>query len=181
MPTLSEFLFGQTKPDISSGMTGGQQRQFNQLMNMLRGMQGQYKLAHGEGVDYLQQLFNPQSYERLEKPAMRQFQEQIVPGIAERFSAMGSGSKGSSAMRNELGRAGVDLATNLASLRQQGMMGALPQALGLQQFPIQAQLGLFGQGVGTNLAGVPYQGMLGPLLQGLGQAGGTAAAMALLA
>lgn len=172
MPSLTEMIFGSSEPKISSGMTSSQQKMFNDMMGMLQKMQQQYTPAQQAGVDYLQELFSPEAYSRLEAPAMRQFQEEIVPGIAERFSAMGSGSKGSSAMKNSLGRAGVDLATNLASIRQQGMMGALPQALGLQQFPMQAQMGLFGQGVGANIGGLPYQGIMPGIGLGLGQAFG---------
>lgn len=61
----------------------------------------------------------------------KQFNEETIPGLAERFSAMGGGQR-SSAFQGALGRAGSDLNSQLAALRSQyGMqqlgMGLRPQ------------------------------------------------------
>jgi len=42
-------------------------------------------------------------------PEMRRFQEQTIPGIAERFTGLGAGSQSSSAFQQALGTAGADL------------------------------------------------------------------------
>ena len=90
-------------------------------------------------------------------PAMRQFQEQIIPDLAERFS----GAQQSSAFQQALSQAGAGLAERLAAQRaglQAGARGQLSQMLGL--------------GLGTS----PFQyqtipgteGGLGKLLGGIG-------------
>lgn len=61
----------------------------------------------------------------------KQFNEETIPGLAERFSAMGGGQR-SSAFQGAIGRAGSDLNSQLAALRSQyGMqqmgMGLRPQ------------------------------------------------------
>jgi hypothetical protein len=167
------MIFGTSKPKIQEGMTSSQRRMFDDLMSQVRQMQSQYAPATQQGLGYLQNMFDPNSYASLEAPAMRQFQEEIIPGIAERFSAMGAGSQSSSSFRNQLGRAGVDLGTNLANLRQQGMMQALPQALQLQQYPMQYGQSLFGSSLGSNIAQAPMPGMIAPMLQSFGKAIGS--------
>ena len=58
---------------------------------------------------------------------MRQFREDIMPGIAEQFAGLGAGGLSSSGFAQETGRASTDLAERLgqlrASLRQQGAEG----------------------------------------------------------
>jgi len=55
----------------------------------------------------------------IEQQARQGFQQQTVPGIAERFSQMGSdGGQRSSAFAGSLGQAGAGLEGNLASMRQ---------------------------------------------------------------
>ena len=110
---------------------------------------------------------------------MRQFNEQIVPGIAERFSGLGSGAQSSSAFQQALGGAGADLSERLGALRG-GLQGqAANQALGYAQQPVsnlQNFLGMqtqafapkqpsFGQQLGT--------GLIGGLGTGLGMGGGS--------
>lgn len=69
----------------------------------------------------------------IENRARKQFNETTIPGIAERFTAMGTGgSQRSSGFQNSLGRAGSDLESQLGALRSQyGMqqmhMGLTPQ------------------------------------------------------
>lgn len=66
----------------------------------------------------------------LENLARKRFQEETIPSIAERFTAMGAGSQGSSAFQSSLGRAGSDLEAQLGALRSQQGMQKL--GLGLQ-------------------------------------------------
>lgn len=103
-----------------------QQQAFSQLLSMLNGLGGQ-------GTQYWQELLSgsPEAFERFEAPYRRQFNEQIVPGIAERFAGVGGLS--SSGFQQALGRASTDLSERLASLRE-GMRSQVPgQAMsGLQ-------------------------------------------------
>jgi len=107
-------------------MSGQQGDLFSQMLSMMQGQMGQM------GTNLSDMLSG--NAEAFEKPAMRQFDEQIVPGIAERFSGMGSGSQDSSAFGQQLGGAGAGLAENLAmqreGIKQQGM-SQLMQMLGM--------------------------------------------------
>jgi hypothetical protein len=100
------------------------------------------------GNQYIQNLLsgNPEAYAAFEAPLMRQFKEQTVPGIAERFAGMGTGAGagGSSALYNSLAKAGSDFSTNIAALRGNMQMQALPQALQYAQQPYSNALGGFG-------------------------------------
>jgi hypothetical protein len=126
------------------------------------------------GQDYINNLLSndPQAYAAFEAPYRQQFEQQVIPGIGERYAGMGAGSQSSSAFRNELAQAGGNYTTGLAALRAQMQMNALPQALSYAQAPMQnlAQLGQ----VGLNRS--PYQeregstGILAPLAGAFGEA-----------
>jgi hypothetical protein len=90
-----------------------------------------------QSQNYISQLLTPgsEAQRAFEAPAMRQFNEQIVPGIAERFSGLGAQS--SSAFGQTMGQAGSSLSERLASMRQSLAMGALPQAFSMAQAPSQ--------------------------------------------
>lgn len=152
-------------------MSQGQQGLQNQILQLLQGQLGQggpFSQAQG----YLQNLLSgsPQSTSAFEAPAMRQFNEQIIPGLAERFSGLGAGSQSSSAFQQALGQAGAGLSENLQALRSGLQGGAAQQLLGLPsqflgagfQSPfayMQTQgggrlsnlLGSFGQGIAPGL------------------------------
>lgn len=168
-----------------STMTKGQSGFLQQLLSQLMGQSsniGQNPLFQ-QGSNFLQQLLSgsPESTQAFEAPAMRQFNEQIVPGLAERFSGLGAGAQSSSAFQQALGQAGAGLSENLQALRSGLQMSALPQALGYAQQPINNLQG-FGQlGLGSQSFGyVPkQQGFLKQLMtalaggagQGLGRLG----------
>ncbi len=71
----------------------------------------------------------------LQAPAMRQFQEQIIPMIMERFQGMGSGHSGSTAEDLMLGSAGAGLQEKLAAMMMERQMEALGMALPYAQAP----------------------------------------------
>jgi len=159
MASLRDALFGKEGEfkQIST-TTPAQQQLFSQILGGLGGLQGQglgaIQSMLGGSQDFLSQL---------QAPALRQFQEQILPGIAERFS--GLGAQGSSAFGQQLGSAGAGLAEDLASQRAQ--LGMQSQQQGLQQ--LLALLG-FSQGQQFETAFQPGQeGALGGILGGLGQ------------
>lgn len=89
------------------------------------------------GSNYLQNLLQggDQAFSQFEAPFMRQFNQQIVPGIAERFAGLGGLS--SSGFQQALGAASTDLSERLASLRGQLQMQALPQALQYAGAPLE--------------------------------------------
>lgn len=70
-------------------------------------------------------------------PSMRQYYQDIMPGIAERYAGMGLGALSSSSHRNAQIQGGTDLAERLAmlraNLRQSGAQGLMQMGnLGLQ-------------------------------------------------
>lgn len=100
------------------------------------------------GMDWLQELLSQSPEERyagLEAPYMRQFQEQIMPGIAEQFA--GAGALGSSAFGNAAAGAGTDLMERLASLNINAQnqfrgqqMAALSPAMEYAQLPFRERM-----------------------------------------
>lgn len=114
-----------------------QQGLYNQLLNA--GMSGGG--AFGNAANYYRNLLSDNSadYQAFAAPQMRQFREDIIPGIAEQFAGMGSGALSSSGFRNASVNAGTDLAERLgairANLRQAGAQGLQNIGqLGLQNF-----------------------------------------------
>jgi hypothetical protein len=169
-----------------STLDKGQKNLLQQLIGSLQGQSSniQQSPLFQQGSSFIQNLLSgsPEATAAFEAPYMRQFNEQIVPGLAERFSG-GFGVPGaasaqsSSAFSQALGSAGAGLSENLASLRGQLQMGALPQALGYAQQPISNLQGFSQLGLGTNTtAYAPKQKPFWQqLLLGLGGGAGQAA------
>ena len=105
-------------------MGGGQE----DIYNMLKG-----QFQNGGG-DVFQKLFgmargDQGTFDQLEAPALRQFQQQIAPGIAQRYAGTGIGS--SSGMQNSLANAGSNLAENLQGQRMNLMQQSMHDVLHL--------------------------------------------------
>jgi hypothetical protein len=141
MPSVQEWLFG-SSPKIQKKATGtAAQQQFGgqDLMSLLQQMMGQ-----GGGLQQANQydqslLGNGQeAFNQFSAPYLQQFQEQILPMIAERFA--GGGALSSSGFGQAVGGAGAGLQSNLAQLFSQ-LQG---QAAGRQQGQFQnlSQIGL---------------------------------------
>lgn len=157
----------------------------NQLLQMLGPMLSQGGIGQNplfqSGQSYLQNLLQggPEAFEQFEAPFMRQFQEQTIPGLAERFSGLGAGSQSSSGFRQALGAAGSGLSENLASLRSSLQGGALGPALSYASAPFQQLQNLlspafqsrFSTGFRGGSAG-PLAEALAPIMQGFGGAYG---------
>jgi len=122
MPKLSEILFGKKEKVEQQPLYSPEQMQY---MNMLLGGAQQPMQT---GFNYLQQLLSGEegAMEAFEAPAMRQFKEQIMPSIAERFTSVGA--QDSSAFQQQIAGAGAGLAENLAALRENLKMQAFGQA-----------------------------------------------------
>lgn len=145
MPSATEWLFG-SAPKLQKKATGtAQQQQFGgqdligllqQLMEPGGGFQqaNQYDQSLlGQGQGGSQEAFN-----QFSSPYLQQFQEQVLPMIAEKFA--GGGALSSSGFGQALGGAGAGLQSNLAQLFSQ-LQG---QAAGRQQNQFQnlSQVGL---------------------------------------
>ncbi len=173
---LLDFLFGKRgeregRMEQIPTMTPQQQRLLSQ---MLTGLGGPMQL----GIQNLAQLLSgaPEALEAYQRPELRRFEEETIPGIAERFTELGA--QRSSAFPQALGAAGASLAERLAAQRaglQQQAMGQLGQLLGfgMQARPFETVyrppisgtpgfLGALAPGIGAGLGGG-----LGRLLGGL--------------
>ncbi len=138
-----------------------------------------------QGTDYLSKILSqdPEMMKQFEAPYQRQFQEETVPGIAERFS--GAGAQNSSAFGQTMGAAGAGLQEQLAALRANLGMNASQQAYSYAQLPFQQQyqnqalnLSRIGMGLGTPAFGYQSVGGTTGIGQGLSSGllqGGTSA------
>jgi hypothetical protein len=132
------------------------------------------------GQNWLQSMFNdPQFFNQFEAPLQRQFEEQTIPQLANRFGAMGSGGAlESDAFRRQLGREGSNLQTNLGALRGGMQQQAIPQLLGYAQQPFSNYMSMLNQaltptqntfqGATPGLFGNLFSSLSGGAAQGLG-------------
>lgn len=130
---------GGSKGEHGSTYSKGAQSKIDEILNDLKGMKGTAQditqnPQYMQGQEWLNSLFNdPEFFRSFEAPLRRQFEEETIPGLANRFASMGSGgSTGSTAFRNQLAREGSNLSTNIAALRggmqQQGVNQGLQYA-----------------------------------------------------
>lgn len=152
-------------------MSGEQEALFKQLMGGLSGGNAGGG-PMGSGMNFLQGILGGDT-SKFEAPLMRQFNEQTIPGIAERFSGAGAGAQSSSAFGQQLGAAGAGLSENLGALRggmQMQALGPLMQMLqmgmGTPTFQWQQMPGTqgaggamapgIGKGIGSSLTNADY-------------------------
>ena len=153
-----DYMFGKEGGiEQASKFSPQQQQMFEQLMPLLQG-------AQGEGMEWLQQILSgdEDAFAKFEAPMKRQFEQETMPGIAERFAGAGShGSLSSSGLNQSMGQAGRELSESLAGLRG-----------GLQQNAMSQLQGLMGQGYQStfeNMYRQPTTGLVGGMMQGAGQ------------
>lgn len=105
------------------------------MQNMLEGSQP----GMLQGMDYLTKMISgdESAYAKFEKPYMTQFNQEIIPALAERFAGMDAQS--SSAFGQALGGAGAGLMENLAALREGLRSQALSQLQGMSGIGLQQQ------------------------------------------
>lgn len=153
MPSLKQFLFGaDPKYKQLSTQTPQQQALSQQL---LRGLSP----GLGGGLGYLSDLYSndPSTIQRMQQPYLQQFEQQIVPGIAERFSSLGG--QNSSAFRNALLNAGSTLESQLAQQRE-----------GMKMQGLSPLLSYFNQGMAPSFENLGYgeqQGLIPSLVGNL--------------
>jgi hypothetical protein len=161
-----EFLLG--KGDQFEKLATGtkeQKRLHNQILQQAMGMSQNANdrlssdLAnsgegYGQAQDYYKSLLQPgnEAFERFSQPYMNQFNEQILPGIAERFA--GSGGLSSSGFAQAVGGAGAGLQSQLAQLFSQLQSQAAGQQTGQYNSLLS---GLMGQANQQSQFGLGYQ------------------------
>jgi len=124
---VQSILNSITSPQGSGGgyervptKTPEQQKLLNQNIKQAQDLQqGGYK----DAIGLLQQYLDPNSdvYKNFEKPYLQEFEQQTLPGIANRYAglnAMGSGLM-TSGFGQTLGAAGANLQSQLAQMKQQ--------------------------------------------------------------
>ena len=85
--------------------------------------------AFGQSADYYRDLLsdNPADLQAYSAPALRQYNQDIVPGLSEQFAGMGAGGLSSSGFRNAQIQGATDLSERIgsirANLRQAGAQG----------------------------------------------------------
>lgn len=152
------------------------QNQLSQIDDILKQLKGgapditQNQNFQG-GSEWLNNLFNdPEFFKSFEAPMQRQFEEETIPGLANRFGAEGSGgSLGSTGFRNQLAREGSNLSTNIAAMRGGMQQQGVNQALGYAQQPFQNYMQMM-QGVMNptqNMYQPPSAGPFGNILSSL--------------
>jgi hypothetical protein len=163
-------LFGSKtqKPKIynQSLLRGEQEPLYQQLVNS--GLNPGAGGAFGQAADYYRSNLsnNPEDYNAFAAPQLRQFNEEIIPGLSEQFAGMGSGGLSSSGFRNAAINAGTDLSERLGAIRANLRQNS---AAGLQNIG-QAGLGRFTE----NLYNEPQPGFLQGIAGGIGQGLGSA-------
>lgn len=165
MPKFNEFLFGKKDKIKKAGLLTPEQEE---LMSLIK--EG---LSKGTGAfggifgDFDKGAFE----EGVSKPALQNFQENILPQLQEKFIA-GNQVLGSGMRRGQL-KAATDLQTQLAQLmyeaqqkQQQNKLAGIQTALGTKGFE-----NIYKQGSSGAL-----QGFIQGAGKGLGEAGGAAIA-----
>lgn len=138
---------------ISNLTPEGQQYLSSIFGDLSGGQQGQ---NYGLAQQYQNQMLQggPEAYNQWAAPYQTQFEEQTLPGIAERFSGLGGahggGLQSSSGFGQALGGAGAQFQSSLAGLYAQLQQHAAQQAFGQQNT-------LAGLGLGTSAFQPVYQ------------------------
>jgi hypothetical protein len=169
-------LFGGGKGDKTSQLPNLSPEQSDFLRQLLGSLNIQdldlgNNPAYNQGLSYLQNLLSGDTSE-IEAPLMAQYENEILPGIAQRFGALGAQS--SSGYQNALSSAGGDLAKNLGALRHQSKNSALDRILQYTGARQQGQQNLASLGLGTKPFGYQTQARgqgIGDILQYAGGLG----------
>ena len=138
-PLLQAFTGDKGGP--GSTYSEGQQSYIEEILNKVKNMQGGADITQNQGYqggqDWINSLFNdPAFFDKMEAPMQRQFEEETIPGLANRFASQGSGgSLGSTGFRNQLAREGSNLHTNMAAMRGGMQQTGANQALQYAQAP----------------------------------------------
>ena len=91
-PILQSFTGSQGK--MGSTYNKGQRSLIDEILGQVKGMGNQTNINQNpqfqQGQEWLTGLFNnPQFFDMFEAPLQRQFQEETIPDLANRFAGMG--------------------------------------------------------------------------------------------
>ena len=167
MRIAGDFLGGSPEEHERVGnLRPEQEGLYNQLQDAAQAGQGG---AFGQAGDYWRDLLSNDSatMSQLSAPEMRNFNENIIPGLSEQFAGMGAGGLSSSGFRNAAVGAGTDLSERLGAIRAKLRENAAHGLMGLGQ----QGLGNYSHDVMTK-PGSP--GLLGMIAPALGTAAGAA-------
>lgn len=170
--------FSGTKPKLKtvSTLTDQQQPLLEQLLAALSGNGAGG--AFGDSADYFRSLLSDDNstFDAFSAPEMRNFNQNIIPSLAEQFAGMGSGGLSSSGFRNAAIQAGTDLSERLGSIRAQLRQQGASGLMGLGQQGLQSYKENLYQpgtpGVAGSLGGL-LGGAAGSFLGPLGSSGGS--------
>jgi len=161
---IGDFLFGKKeKTKKIETMSREQKKILEGLLSQIKGIQGKkgpYQQALGELQSYLSPSEEAQA--KFDEPYLRQFQEELLPSIAEEYA--GAGALSSSAFGQSIGAAGGRLQSQLAQLREQRKGQSIQDILGLYT-------NLTGVGLGQQPFGYTHREGSSGVLPGLIQAG----------
>ena len=163
-PNKNEFLFGKKGKSKQLKTTNPMQ---DDLLQMISDA-----LTSGEGP--LADLFGGFNQEQFDKgvtdPALKNFQEKILPMLQEKFIA--GGAVGGSGQRQGFEQAGTDLQSKLAELMYQAQQGQ-------KQNQVQGVNSVLGKNTFENLYKPGTQGAVQGFLQGVGEGVGKAGTAAI--
>jgi len=177
MGWFDDFIFGKKEKNERKDLLSPEARE--KLSNYMNNPIEKSPL-YGAGGDYLQRLLSndPEAYKDFERPYLENFEQNIAPGIAQRYAGMGTGASGlsTSGFQSSLAQAGRGLQTDLASQRGKMQMQSLPEALRYAQQPYENDIrGVTAdQNSYQNTRRPGTNGIFQPLVSGLVTAGATA-------
>jgi len=111
------FTGSPEKRENVSTLRPEQEPLYNQAVNA--GLRSGAGGAFGDAADYYRNNLsdNPADFNAFAAPQLRQYNEDIVPGISEQFAGMGSGGLSSSGFRNAQIQGATDLSERLGAIR----------------------------------------------------------------
>ncbi len=135
---LGRFFTGNNEQrENVSNLRPEQEGLYNQLQGAAQG--GGNGGAFGDAANYYRNNLsdNPADFNSFAAPALRQYNEDIVPGLSEQFAGMGAGGLSSSGFQNAQIQGATDLSERLGALRAnlrqssaQGLQNIGQQGLG---------------------------------------------------
>lgn len=149
-------LMGQSQGNDAqqqSSFSKPQQGGINDILNSIKGMKGNMDITQNQGYkngqNWLHDLFNDQNFfDKFEAPMQRNFEENTIPELANRFGGMGSGGSFGTSFRNQANREGERLQESMAALRGGMQQQGVNQGLQYAQQPFQNMMQMYNQALG---------------------------------
>ena len=174
MPSIKDMWLGRDTRLQKKATGTPEAQQFGQdLLSQLQQMMQQGG-GYQQSQEYLGGLFGPDAFNQFAQPYNQQFEQQVLPGIAERFAGFGnsSGALSSSGFGQALSGGASDFQSKLAQLFSQLQMQGAGQLS--NNFNQQSQLGLgyqpfaYHEKPGMKSMGVEFLNALGGAAGGMG-------------